>query len=146
MACLSSFRFLLKFAAVLATARQFYQIGPAIDPSATLSRYFHQWRRMIKSAPPHFTDQLFMTAPDVVRLDQLVIEKPLQTDAVSHRGDEHMQLNMFAQQVLAAHQAWVHHPHPHFNIVIGAGVSQRIEERRMKKSKRMTIRNQSFIS
>ncbi|HET7183330.1 MAG TPA: hypothetical protein VFI82_01510 [Terriglobales bacterium] len=104
---------LLHAPALLAPARQFGQVRAPVDAAAAYGEKIRQRRVMAIAAPLQLANQLLVPPRYIVRLKQILLEVPAQVEAAPETGDEHVQFDVFSEQVLAAHEAGVDHPHAH---------------------------------
>ena len=59
---------------------------------------------MLVSAPRYLRYQRLMTAVDVPRINQALVDVSLNRKSPLQASHQHVQFNMLAQQMLAAHQ------------------------------------------
>ena len=79
-------------------------------------RLVHRGRVPV-AAPEHLPRKLFVPPEDKARIDEPSGEEAVDALSAFHGSEKHVQLDMFPEQVLAAHRFRGKHPHPHVRLL-----------------------------
>src|ERR1051326_2364826 len=97
----------------MAPSSQFFQIREHIHAAGPARTKFRQRALVTEAAALHLGDEFGVAAANGAQFDEAVTEKPVDPPAAVQRSDQHVQLDVFAEQMLRAHQPGFDQPHAH---------------------------------